>query len=103
MRAPQHLDVRHRSVRQCGMKVARKSSIKGPASGRRATLTLSLDVYHKIDRLRGAEARSSWVQGLVEREEREREQFAQTLRAQYTAEVCRETLYVNDEFPVHEH
>ncbi len=86
------------------MKVARKSSRKLPASGRRATLTLSLEVYRKIDRLRGAEARSSWVQGLVEREEREREreQFAQALRAQYTAEVCRETLSVNDEFPVHE-
>ncbi len=86
------------------MKVARKSPKKRLPGGNRATLTLSLEVYRKIDRLRGAEARSSWVQGLVEREERqrEREQFVQALHAQYTPEVCRETLSVNEEFPVHE-
>ena len=86
------------------MKVARKSPKKRPGSNMRATLTLSLEVYRKIDQLRGAEARSVWVQRLVEREERQRErdQFAEALRAQYTSEVCHETLSINDEFPVHE-
>jgi predicted CopG family antitoxin len=86
------------------MKVARKSPKKRPEANLRATLTLSLDVYRKIDQLRGAEARSVWVQKLVEREERQRERdrFAEALREQYTKEVCHETLSVNDEFPVHE-
>ena len=86
------------------MKVAKKSPNKRSASGHRATLTLSLEVYRKIDELRGAQPRSVWVQGLVEREERQRQrdQFAEALRAQYTDEVCRETLAVNDEFPVRE-
>jgi predicted RNA-binding protein YlxR (DUF448 family) len=84
------------------MKVAGKSRKKRRPSSTRATLTLSLEVYRKIDQLRGAEARSAWVQGLVEREEqqRERDRLAQALRAQYTTEVCLETLAVNDEFPV---
>lgn len=86
------------------MKVARKSPKKRPHSSARATLTLSLEVYRKIDQLRGAEARSVWVQGLVEREERQRERdrLAEALRAQYTKKVCLETLSINDEFPVHE-
>lgn len=86
------------------MKVARKSPKKRPSSSARATLTLSLEVYRKIDQLRGAEARSVWVQGLVEREEsaRARAEFADALREQYTGEVCRESLAVNNEFPVHE-
>lgn len=85
------------------MTVARKSPRDRQAEGR-ATLTLSLEVYRKIDRLRGTEARSVWVQGLVEQEEkrRQREQFAQALRTEYTAEVCRETLSVNEAFPVHD-
>jgi predicted CopG family antitoxin len=86
------------------MKVANKSPRKRAPAVNRATLTLSLDVYRKIDELRGTKARSAWVQELVEREERkrERDQFAEALRAQYTDEVCRQTLAVNDEFPVHE-
>jgi predicted CopG family antitoxin len=86
------------------MKVAKKSPKKRPEPNLRATLTLSLDVYRKIDQLRGGEARSVWVQKLVEREERQRERdrFAEALREQYTKEVCHETLSVNDEFPVHE-
>ena len=87
-----------------GMRVAKKSPQKRSSSSTRATLTLSAEVYRKIDQLRGAQARSTWVQGLVEGEERkrEREEFAKALRAQYTSEVCRETLSINDEFPVHE-
>ena len=91
-------------VQQSRMKVARKSPKNRPRATTRATLTLSLEVYRKIDLLRGAEARSVWVQRLVEREERqrERERLAETLREQYTNEVCRETLSINDESPVHE-
>lgn len=86
------------------MKVARKSPRARPGSHNRATLTLPLEVYRKIDALRGAESRSAWVQALVAREERQRQrdQFAQELCVQYSAGVCRETLAVNDEFPVHE-
>lgn len=63
-----------------------------------------MEVYRKIDQLRGTKARSLWVQGLVEREERERARagFAEALRGQYTAAVCRESLALNDDFPVHE-
>ncbi len=86
------------------MKVARKSPGKRRIIASRATLTLSADSYRKIDELRGEEARSTWVQGLIEQEEktRERKKFAQALAEQYTSKVCRETLAVHDEFPVHE-
>ena len=98
------LDRRCPSVQTKRMKVARKSPKKRRATATRATLTLSRDVYHKIDELRGGEPRSVWVQGLIEREERQRQRddLAAALREQYTAEVCRETLSVNDAFPVHE-
>ncbi len=86
------------------MKVAKKSPRKLAATLRRATLTLSMETYRKIDTLRGDEPRSAWVQALVEREEarRERERFAAALREQYTTEVCRQTLAINDEYPIHE-
>lgn len=87
------------------MKVATKSPKKRlTSSSRRATLTLSMETYRKIDALRGDEPRSTWVQRLIEREEarRERAQFAQLLRDEYTPRVCRETLAINDEFPIHE-
>lgn len=86
------------------MKVAKKSPAKRAVAYDRATLTLTGDVYRKIDALRGSQARSAWVQELVEREERRRarDQFAETLRAQYTEKVCRETLALNDQFPVHD-
>ena len=83
------------------MKVAKKSPASAPA---RATLTLSRDMYRKIDELRGPEARSAWLKRLIEQEEqrRERERFAETLRQQYTKAVCRQTLLANEEFPIHE-
>ncbi len=86
------------------MKVATKSPKKRRSSIARATLTLSLDIYHKIDELRGDQPRSVWVQQLIEGEERQRERarLSQTLQEQYTPEVCRETLSVHEEFPVHE-
>lgn len=83
------------------MKVAKKSPPSAPS---RATLTLSRDMYRKIDELRGSEARSAWLKRLIEQEEqrRERERFAETLRQQYTEAVCRQTLLANEEFPIHE-
>lgn len=86
------------------MKVAEKSQKKRRAGSGRATLTLSAEIYRKIDQLRGDKARSVWVQNLIEREEQERarQQFAQSLAEQYTPKVCRETLAVHAEFPVHE-
>jgi len=87
------------------MKVAKKSPRKRLGSARsRATLTLSMETYRKIDALRGDESRSAWVQRLIDREEarRERAQFAQQLRSEYTPRVCRETLAINEEFPIHE-
>ena len=86
------------------MKVAKKSPRKAVAAAGRATLTLSLEAYRKIDALRGDSPRSVWVQELIDREEarRERARFAVTVGEQYTDAVCRQTLAVNDEFPVHE-
>lgn len=86
------------------MKVASKSPGKRRLKSNRATLTLSAESYRKIDQLRGDKARSVWVQELVEREERARARraFAETLSEQYTPAVCRETLSVHEEFPIHE-
>jgi predicted CopG family antitoxin len=86
------------------MKVAKKSPRRSLGTARRATLTLSGEVYRKIDELRGAQSRSAWVQRLIEREEQhhEREHLAQILREQYTAAVNQETLALNKQFPVHE-
>lgn len=87
------------------MKIAKKSPKRRPTvAPRRATLTLTAEAYQKIDALRGGASRSACVQRLVEQEEarRARGELAELLRQQYTPEVCRETLAVNDEFPIHE-
>ena len=86
------------------MKVAKKSPGKPSVALRRATLTLSMEIYRKIDALRGDTPRSVWVQTLIEREEarRERERFAIVLREQYTEDVCRQTLAIDEEYPIHE-
>ena len=89
------------------MKVAKKSPRKrlsASVTPRRATLTLSMESYRKIEALRGDEPRATWVQRLIESEEarRERAQFAQRLRDEYTPTVCRETLAINGEFPIHD-
>jgi predicted CopG family antitoxin len=87
------------------VKVAKKSPppARGPSSGR-ATVTLSRDTYEKIDELRGTQARSAWLRQLIEREEKRRQhdRFASLLRKQYTPAVVKETLAVNEEFPIHE-
>jgi len=91
------------------MKVAKKTSKTSPKkrllrARKRATLTLSVETYEKIDKLRGGTARSAWIDDLVEAEKvrREREALAELCRQQYTPEVCRETLRINDEYPIHE-
>jgi hypothetical protein len=89
----------------CFMKVAKKSPAKRLAATRkRATLTLNAATYERIEGLRGSESRSAWVQRLVEKEEvrSDRESLIERLREQYTPEVCRETLELNEEYPVHE-
>ena len=80
------------------MKVAKKSP------GRRRTLTLPLAAFPILDRLRGETSRSAYVGGLLEREHDrvEEERFYAEVNAAYTAEVCKETLQVNEEFPIHE-
>jgi predicted CopG family antitoxin len=87
------------------MKVAKKSPRRSTmASPRRATLTLTAETYDKIDQLRGEQSRSAWIRRLVENEaqRRERDQFAQRLKEEYTTPVVRETLALNREFPIHE-
>lgn len=87
------------------MKVAKKSLHKRLATApARATLTLSVETYRKIDALRAGESRSAWVQQIIDREEArlERQRLVETLREQYTPAVCRQTLVINEEFPVHE-
>lgn len=86
------------------LKVAKKSPRRAPKDApARATLTLSRETYHKIEELRGDRPQSTWIQALVQREEQrlERERFAHSLREQYTPAVVRETLALNDAFPVH--
>jgi hypothetical protein len=80
------------------MKVAKKSSI------RRRTLTLPVAAFPLLDHLRGETSRSAYLEGLLEREHHrvEQERFQAEVNAAYTAEVCEETLRVNDEFPVDE-
>ncbi len=87
------------------MKVARKTpSRRLKATLQRATLTLSAETYRSIDQLRGNVSRSAWVGQLVEKEQArlERERFIEEVNRQYTPEICRQTLALNDEYPIHE-
>lgn len=83
------------------MKVAKKSPTVSPS---RATLTLSTETYGKIDQLRGQQSRSAWLQQVVAKEEkrRAREELLQRINEEYTPEVIRQTLRVNNEYPIHE-
>ena len=86
------------------MKVAKKSPQKRPTARRRATLTLDIETYRRIDALRGESSRAGWVQALIREEEdrQERQQFVDAVNASFTPEVCRKTLLLNDELPIHE-
>ena len=86
------------------VKVAKKSPPKRlTGSRKRATLTLSAETYQKIENLRGSDSRSAWVQQLIDKEESrmERERLNERLRKEYTPEVCRQTLAINDELPIY--
>jgi hypothetical protein len=80
------------------MKVAKKSPLP------RRTLTLPVAAFPLLDRLRVEMSRSAYVEGLLEREDDriEEKRFQAEVNAAYTAEVCEETLRVNDEFPIDE-
>ena len=87
------------------MRVAKKSPLaaRNQSTGR-ATVTLPRDTYEKIDELRGSQPRSAWLRQLVDREEKRREhdRLASLVRKQYTPAVVKETLAVNEEFPIHD-
>ena len=87
------------------MKVAKKSPkrLRTRRPPTRNTLTLSADAYQLVDELRGEESRSAYVQRLVERERarQEHEEFIARVNAEYTPEVCAQTLRVHAEFPMH--
>jgi hypothetical protein len=80
------------------MKVAKKSPI------RRRTLTLPIAAFPLLDHLRGERSRSAYLEDLLEREHGrvEEERFQAEVNAAYTAEVCEETLRVNEDFPIDE-
>jgi hypothetical protein len=87
------------------MKVVKKSPSKRRApAARRATLTVDAETYRRIDTLRNGESRSGWIQELVRREEEriERKKFLAQLEAEYTPEVCRQTLKIHAEYPIHD-
>ena len=69
----------------------------------------SLSVLRWIERERGDTERSKyivqWLEQRMEQNRREADQREAWLaqgRKQYTQEVCRQTLQINEEFPVHE-
>ena len=87
------------------MKVAKKSPpSRRTAGSSRVTVTLPLETYQLLDRLRGDAPRSAFIDTLVERERLrlDEEEWLAKGRAQYTPEVCRRTLEIHAAFPIHE-
>jgi len=80
------------------MKVAKKSPEK------RSTLTVTRATYDAIGGLAAGRPRSAVVDELVQREvrRRAREELARRLETEYTGAVCRETLRLNADLPVHD-
>lgn len=73
------------------------------------TLRLPASVLKWIERVRGDTARSDYIVQLLEermeqnrREAGQRDRWLAEGRKQYTQEVCRQTLRINEEFPIHE-
>ncbi len=73
------------------------------------TLRLPASVLQWIESVRGGTDRSEFVIRLLKqrmeqtrRESEERDRWLAQGRRQYTKEVCRQTLEINDEFPIHE-
>jgi hypothetical protein len=67
-------------------------------------LTLPTGVFRQIDKLRGSSPRSVYLSRLLQEEERrhERKRFFAEVNAAYTPEVSRQTLRLNEEFPIHD-
>ena len=75
------------------------------------TLSLCLpgSIFQWIERARGEMDTSTYIAQLLQerieqtqRETAERAEWLAQGRKQYTEEVCRQTLQINDEFPIHE-
>ena len=73
------------------------------------TLQLPEDVFESIDRTRGEMDVSAYIAKLLQQqleqttaEATAREEWLSKGRNQYTPEVCRQTLELNEEFPIHE-
>jgi len=73
------------------------------------TLKLPASVLRWIEKSRGSAKSSEFIVQLLEqrmeqgrREATERERWLALGRRQYTEEICRQTLELNDEFPIHE-
>ncbi len=79
------------------LKVAKKSPKRG-------TLTLSREAILLLDRMRGGNPKSIFVESLLKKEAglRERSAFYEEANRAYTPKVCEETLRIHEEFPIDE-
>ena len=73
------------------------------------TLQLPEDVFESIERARGEMDVSAYIAKLLQQqleqttdEAAAREEWLSKGRKQYTPEVCRQTIELNEEFPIHE-
>ena len=73
------------------------------------TLKLPASILQWIDSVRGEMDPSAYIVRLLEErrqrhqsEAEERQRWLDQGRNQYTEEVCRQTLQINEEFPIHE-
>lgn len=73
------------------------------------TLRLPASILQWIESVRGERERSDYVVQLLEErmkqnrcEADERNRWLMQGREEYPAEVCRQTLQINDEFPIHQ-
>jgi hypothetical protein len=73
------------------------------------TLSVPASVLRWIEKTRGGAGSSEYIVQLLEQrmeqaghEEAERESWLALGRRQYTEQVCRQTVEINDEFPIHE-
>ena len=73
------------------------------------TLRLPPSILQWIERVWGDTDRSDYIVRLLaermeinQREAEERERWLAKGRTEYTEDVCRQTLLINEEFPIHE-
>ncbi|MEP2776819.1 MAG: hypothetical protein ABJQ29_11535 [Luteolibacter sp.] len=81
------------------MKVAKKSS-----ENLRRTITLNESSVRLVEKLRGKKTKSAFIAELLDDEARRRQQkeFYTAAIAAYTPEVAKETLRLNEEYPISE-